>query len=559
LIPAKTSFYRSLFPDSFFSYLLDDGHSDAALGSSGDLICLNEFTVAPGGNDYISSVSIAWGSPNLPDPTLNGLTFTAVLWSAPAGGGNPSQAIVVATAPGTISQAGTDSFVTISAPCFHTFITTADFFVGFIIHSDTGQSPAAFDETPPILSNRSYVAAGQVGDIFHLGLNDLPVAPIESYGFSGNWLIRADSSVPPPRGFPGPTLWYNGDFNGVNGLPNEQDSSLGAGQYAHTYDDFNVPDPGGWNVTALISYNLTDLPTTCVTGATWEIRQGITPGNGGTLIASGMTTTPYVIGTGRSGFGYNEYWIQVDKLSLHLPQGNGYFLNVTPIGDDYGRSFVSTTSGANAVGSPPGNNQNAFFDSNFFGQSFIPTGGEWGQPYDYSMGVYGTVGLSLVSSASRLAQGPAGNFDIPLPGIEDRDAPSRSLIVFTFDNYVSGAASATTSCGSVQSIAQDPNDTKSLIVAIDGMGCDQQTATVTLNGITDYNGGSLASASTSVSFLFGDVNGDGRVTNKDARRIRAAKGQQADNSNFRADLNADGVIDSHDGALFQTFRGDLLP
>ena len=53
------------------------------------------------------------------------------------------------------------------------------------------------------------------------------------------------------------TLWYNGDFDGVNGLANEQDTSLGSGQYAHTYDDFNVPAPG-WTVGSVFSNNLED-------------------------------------------------------------------------------------------------------------------------------------------------------------------------------------------------------------------------------------------------------------------------------------------------------------
>src|SRR4029077_14390229 len=115
-------------------------------------------------------------------------------------------------------------------------------------------------------------------------------------------------------------------------------------------------------------------------------RQGISPGNGGVLIASGMTVNPLVTATGRSGSGYTEFSVQVIGLSLYLPPGNGYFLNVTPIGDLSGRSFVSTTSGANAVGEPPGNNQNAFIDSNIFNLIFQSTA-DLGQPYDYSMGV----------------------------------------------------------------------------------------------------------------------------------------------------------------------------
>src|SRR5206468_1838957 len=188
-----------------------------------------------------------------------------------------------------------------------------------------------------------------------------------------------------PTCTPGP-LWYNGDFNGVNGLANEDNTSLGSGQFASVYDDFNVPSPG-WSVTAVFSDNLS---STTVTGALWEIRQGISEGNGGTLIASGMTMTPVVTPTGRSGFGFTEYMVEVIGLNVSLAPGH-YWLNVTPIGNLSGRSFDSTTSGTNCVGTPCGNNQNAFFNSNFFGANFTSTSNE-GQPSDFSMGVNGTAG-----------------------------------------------------------------------------------------------------------------------------------------------------------------------
>ena len=200
------------------------------------------------------------------------------------------------------------------------------------------------------------------------------------------------SPTPTPTctpGVPGGSgpLWYNGDFDGVNGLANERNTSLGNGQFASVYDDFIVPAGPGWNVTSVFSDNLAN---TNITGATWEIRQGISAGNGGTLIASGTTVTPVVTPTGRSGFGFTEFMVEVTGLSVHLPPGT-YWLNVTVIGDLTGRSFDSTTVGANCVGTPCGNNQNAFFDSNFFGAVFTSTSDE-GQPTDFSMGVNGTGG-----------------------------------------------------------------------------------------------------------------------------------------------------------------------
>src|SRR6266513_920203 len=109
---------------------------------------------------------------------------------------------------------------------------------------------------------------------------------------------------------------------------NDKNTSLGSGQFASVYDDFIVPSPG-WSVTSVFSDNLAN---TNVTGALWEIRQGVSEGNGGTLIASGMTMTPVVTPTGRSGFGFLEYMIEVIGLNVSLPPGI-YWLNVTPIGD----------------------------------------------------------------------------------------------------------------------------------------------------------------------------------------------------------------------------------
>ena len=139
----------------------------------------------------------------------------------------------------------------------------------------------------------------------------------------------------------GGPLWYNGDFDGGERLlANEQDTSLGAGQFASVYDDFNVTG-SGWTVTEVFSNN---LENTNVTGATWEIRRGVTLLNtGGTLVAaSGTTAAPVVTATGRSGFGFTEFQIKVTGLNVNLPlppAGETYWLNVTPIGD-LDRSFL---------------------------------------------------------------------------------------------------------------------------------------------------------------------------------------------------------------------------
>jgi hypothetical protein len=182
---------------------------------------------------------------------------------------------------------------------------------------------------------------------------------------------------------PDSTLWYNGDFNGINGLANERNTVV---SQASVYEDFIIPNGQTWNITGVFSDNLAN---TTIGGADWEIRSGVSEGNGGTLLGSGSNSAATVTLTGRSGFGFLEYMVQVNGLNLNLGPGT-YWVNVTPVGNGGGRSFNSTTSGTNCVGTPCGNDQMAFFNSTFFGCNFTSTTNV-GQPYDFSDGVVGTI------------------------------------------------------------------------------------------------------------------------------------------------------------------------
>ena len=154
----------------------------------------------------------------------------------------------------------------------------------------------------------------------------------------------------------GTIYWYNGDFDGTNGFANDFD--------AFTYDDFNV-GAGGVHLNGVFANCLTNAT---ITNMNWEIRQGISEGNGGTLVASGSGSVT-MTATGRNGFGFDEFNLLVKGLDVSLDEGT-YFLG-TNVGDLGGaRSFVSTTVGTNSVGSPGGNNGNTFLNSTFFGANF---------------------------------------------------------------------------------------------------------------------------------------------------------------------------------------------
>src|SRR5437868_2179193 len=161
--------------------------------------------------------------------------------------------------------------------------------------------------------------------------NKCNFAALLALAVTAAFALNTTAIAQPPPG----SLWYNGDFNYVNGLANERNTVV---SQAAVYDDFNVTSPLGWHVTAVFSDNLMN---TTVTGADWEIRTGVAEGNGGTLVASGITNAPIVTLTGRGGE-LLEYMVEVTGLNVFLPMlpaGQHYWLNVTPIGNGTGRSF----------------------------------------------------------------------------------------------------------------------------------------------------------------------------------------------------------------------------
>ncbi len=185
-------------------------------------------------------------------------------------------------------------------------------------------------------------------------------------------LVLAASPLYAATCFYCPLFFYGGDFDpndpNANGLANETDAIVNGSPYgAATYQNFVAPF--GFATAGLFTNNLSALaPST----AYWEIRAGVSEGNGGTLIAAGtaaVTQTP----TGRSGFGYTEYQDLVPAY-VSLPAGTYWFAVVPQDPDNGNRSFNSNTFGLNGLGTDIDNQQ--FWNSAFFGANFTNANNE---------------------------------------------------------------------------------------------------------------------------------------------------------------------------------------
>jgi len=209
-----------------------------------------------------------------------------------------------------------------------------------------------------------------------------------------------------PPSYCKPCLFYTGDFNSssseANGLFNAQGGALGSNSAA-VYGAFTVPKGKTWTVTALIINTLSNA-SAVDSSCTWDIRKGVTAGNGGTDVATGTGADTWKA-TGRSGFGLTEYTNKVTlKKSAKLKAGT-YFMNVLT-------SCTTSTCTEGSSGlfyesdqeSQPGTNQygpnmpwdDSFFNSSYFGYTYALTNG--------SSGPCGGIGCDQFSIAAQGTQ-----------------------------------------------------------------------------------------------------------------------------------------------------------
>jgi hypothetical protein len=203
------------------------------------------------------------------------------------------------------------------------------------------------------------------------------------------------------------TLWYNGDWDFSNGLASERNTQVSD---ARTYDNFR--SGAGWIVQGVWG-NYLDIALV-TTNLYYEIRRGVSRGNGGTLVAGGTVPITRDIRTGRDTLHWRERHIFGNVGNITLADNTEYWLTVAPIGDGVGRAFVSTTDGADRgpsrdpnpppVGRLPGG---AFFDSTHFGYDFAPASDVLRYDADFSYGIAGVPepasGLVLGGAVAALA------------------------------------------------------------------------------------------------------------------------------------------------------------
>jgi hypothetical protein len=218
-------------------------------------------------------------------------------------------------------------------------------------------------------------------------------------------------------------LWYNGDYDNRNALANGTTGvnfNGPAAEVSKVYENFVVPAGQTWQITSVFSTDEIFYQSgRGVTSASWQILTGVSAGNGGIVVASGDSTATQASVAPQAGFTYvdPEFKITATISTVTLTAGT-YWLSVIP-DDSAGRvgdqAFVETTSGANAVGTPPGNDGNSFISNNLPAGStgadfFTPTSSILGPGnWDFSMGVAGTAtGVPEPSSLALVAIGGIG-------------------------------------------------------------------------------------------------------------------------------------------------------
>ena len=182
-------------------YAIDDGFAELAIAITGgeSAIWMTTFPVQPGA-EMIDRIDVMFGRPNGSSP-LNGRPVSILLYED-VDGGSPVNAVLRQTFDTVIANA--NSTVINQYALVPTAIT--GHLVAAVLFENASPLTlgiAPLDRTAPTLANRSYFGFSP-GDLDAANLASLPpgtFGPIESFGSSGNWVLRAHGTpIPEPAG-----------------------------------------------------------------------------------------------------------------------------------------------------------------------------------------------------------------------------------------------------------------------------------------------------------------------------------------------------------------------
>jgi hypothetical protein len=178
-------------------------------------------------------------------------------------------------------------------------------------------------------------------------------------------------------------LFYGGDTNTSspddNGFANENTLLV---PDTITLAAFSVPAGQTWTVDGLFINTITDGyngldPST----SSWQINSGVSEGDGGTIVASGTSTTggTSFVPTGRFPFGFTEYTLKVKVTPPVVLSAGTYWTTIVPQCTDSGNGdcsiaqyYFDDTFGLNRYGPLEPANV-GYFNSSYFGFDYANT------------------------------------------------------------------------------------------------------------------------------------------------------------------------------------------
>ncbi len=183
------------------TYSWDDGTAENSVGltSGGVIAAIHAFTVS-GGDNVITSVDVAWGTPAFAgqNGVVVGAPFNYHVWANVGTGTNPSgaNAVLLFSGSSTINALNVDnnSFQSLAVP--NIAIAGTSFFVGVDIVHTAGQFPIGVDQSAPTVPGVSWAGGGASFDPNNVGFGGGGALDLSTAGF-GNWMLRANA-VPTP-------------------------------------------------------------------------------------------------------------------------------------------------------------------------------------------------------------------------------------------------------------------------------------------------------------------------------------------------------------------------